>query len=717
MESDRVEEEFERFIELAQSGVAPDPEEFALGVPRVLRPALIRLCREHLELLDALQASSRPLACPDRVGPYLLERALGTGGMATVYQAVDARTGAACAVKILHPHLAQSLTQLKRLEIEHVVGAGLRHEHLIELAEFGEHDGYHYLAMVQVMDTSLAAEIAEQAGRASIVRDEIEARVQRAIEVCTAVGRALHFLHSKNIVHRDVKPQNILLGGDGGIRLSDYGLARVLSQGDNHLTRTGAPIGSPYYMSPEQVRARRFGVDHRTDIYSLGVVLYEMLALRRPFESEGVEQLYYDISFSAVRSPARFNPHFGRDLETICLKAMEKSPRDRYQTALEFVEDLENFTHLRAIRARRPGWWKRTGGWLSRHRVLGSGFGAATVGMLAVIGWHQWQARAAYAAGLPKLSVFTTVPGARVFAREQDVTTGVFGDARELGTTPLKGATCEPGIYRIVVRDSNGSFAELTRWLAPGVVVEVRPSLTAVAEQGGMIRVAGGPFRGGIAEGSRYPLGEYRVAPYFIDKYEVTVEEYRRFAVATGTALPSWWPQVVPATWRRRPATGITWVNARAYAEWAGKRLPTQREWDRAARGVDGRSYPWGDAEAQSVEELACVARIGGLDPDVVAWREAYARHACSVGAHPRDRSPDGVYDILGNAMEWVDAVGLSQWDGRQYPDMTTRCVRGSSFARPSTHNLRGLIDWEGATSVGRSDLGFRCAKSVNPVP
>ena len=146
------------------------------------------------------------------------------------------------------------------------------------------------------------------------------------------VGDALHYAHERGVIHRDVKPANLLLSGDGRLCLGDFGLARVAQEPG--MTVSGSFLGTPAYMSPEQVAAGRVKLDHRTDVYSLGAVLYEMLTLQRPFQGDSREQILTGILSKDPRPPRKINPHVSRsDLETICLKAMEKDPDRRYATA------------------------------------------------------------------------------------------------------------------------------------------------------------------------------------------------------------------------------------------------------------------------------------------------------------------------------------------------------------------------------------------------
>lgn len=186
-------------------------------------------------------------------------------------------------------------------------------------------------------------------------------------ELGAAVAEALDHAHEQGIIHRDVKPSNLMLDGRGKVWVTDFGLARI--EADTAMTMTGDLLGTLRYMSPEQAMAKRIVVDHRTDIYSLGVTLYELLTLRPAFDGESREEILRQIAFEEPTPPRRHDPNILNELETILLKAIEKNPADRYATAADLAADLRRYVADQPVKAKRPGAINRVGKWSRRHRA------------------------------------------------------------------------------------------------------------------------------------------------------------------------------------------------------------------------------------------------------------------------------------------------------------------------------------------------------------
>jgi eukaryotic-like serine/threonine-protein kinase len=272
-------------------------------------------------------------------GRYRLGRLLGRGGMAEVYEATDDVLQRPVAVKVLGGWLGDDGTFVERFRREALAAARLSHPELVAVYDTGSEDGLHYIVMELVPGETLADALAR------------DGRLEpgRATAIARAVARALAVAHAAGIVHRDVKPANVMLAPDGRARLMDLGIARSLDGED--LTRTTSILGSPNYLSPEQARGER--VDARSDLYSLGCVLYEMLAGRPPFDAESPVAVAYKHVHEDPSPPSAFAP-VPAGLDAVTLRAMAKDPAERFQTAEELDAALERGTDPIAPTATAP---------------------------------------------------------------------------------------------------------------------------------------------------------------------------------------------------------------------------------------------------------------------------------------------------------------------------------------------------------------------------
>jgi serine/threonine protein kinase len=373
------------------------------------------------------------------LGDFRLLREVGRGGMGVVYAAEQISLGRRVALKVLPFASTLDARQLQRFKNEAQAAACLHHTNIVPVYATGCERGVHYYAMQFIDGETLAAVIAElrrlgktepapRAGfndpdstgsYAPAPRDDESAAASQAAGLSTPAGavlvtegsarspaffravallavqaaHALEYAHQEGVVHRDIKPANLLVAtasplstGGEGVRLwvTDFGLAHCQSQAG--LTMTGDLVGTLRYMSPEQALAKRAVVDHRTDVYSLGVTLYELLTLEPAFGGRDREELLRQIAVEEPRPPRRLNPAVPAELETIVLKAMEKNPAERYATAQELADDLERFLKDEPIRARRPTAFQRVRKWSRRHRSVV----AAAAAVLAVLLLASW---------------------------------------------------------------------------------------------------------------------------------------------------------------------------------------------------------------------------------------------------------------------------------------------------------------------------------------
>lgn len=322
---------------------------------------------------DALrppEAGGLPGADPIRVfGDYELLEEIARGGMGVVYRARQRSLGRFVAVKTLLFGPTASPESVQRFRAEAAAAASLHHPNIVTIHEVGVHQGEHYLVMDLVDGPDLAKFIKDQPLPA-----------HRAAAYLQTVAEAIHHAHERGILHRDLKPSNVLIDGNDQPRVTDFGLAKRF-EGDSSLTLSGRVMGSPHYMPPEQAGATRHKVGRRSDVYALGAMLYHMLVGRPPFVGENLSQTLDQVLHHDPVSPRLVNPGVPRDLETICLKCLEKEPSRRYPTARALADELGRFQRHEPIQARPLSPPERLWRWARRKPTL-----AALVVLLHVVG-------------------------------------------------------------------------------------------------------------------------------------------------------------------------------------------------------------------------------------------------------------------------------------------------------------------------------------------
>jgi serine/threonine protein kinase len=340
---------------------------------------------------------------------YEIIHEVGRGGMGIVYEAVQRSLRRRVALKVLSIGATLDPRHLQRFRNEAQAAAQLQHPNIVPIFAVGCEQGVHYYAMRYIDGTTLAqlirdsqnsdSEVSEVAKHTVVARSpdratESDRRSQdgrgdrtttprattpvptaydatdfaRAATIGIQAAEALEHAHQMGVIHRDVKPANLLMDDNGQIWVADFGLARWPA--DHTITMSGDLLGTLRYMSPEQASARRGLVDHRTDVYSLGATLYELLTLQPVFQGEDRQELLHKILEDDPVPPSRLVRNIPRDLETILLKALSKQVQDRYATAQEFADDLRRFLNGQPIQARRPAIWERAGKWAGRHRSV-----------------------------------------------------------------------------------------------------------------------------------------------------------------------------------------------------------------------------------------------------------------------------------------------------------------------------------------------------------
>jgi serine/threonine protein kinase/Flp pilus assembly protein TadD len=403
---------------------------------RQLVPAL-RVLRDLSDSVTRRHAAAATLSeeCKaEALGDFRILREVGRGGMGIVYEAEQISLGRRVALKVLPFAATMDSRHLQRFQNEAHAAAQLHHTNIVPVYSVGCERGVHYYAMQFIDGQSLAEIIAARNDESRTTNDERmtndESRKAAPDTPQGAVGtqirhstlgllssfvirdssffrtiaefgiqaaEALDYAHEHGIIHRDIKPANMLVDAESRLWITDFGLAQV--QGDARMTMTGDLVGTLRYMSPEQALAKRVVVDHRTDVYSLGATLYELLTLKPAFSGTDRQELLRQIAFDEPRRPRHLERTIPAELETIVMKAMEKNPVDRYATALALAEDLRSWLEDRPIRARRPSLRQVAVRWARRHRPF---VWAASVVFLVVavlagangVWWLQKRARA-----------------------------------------------------------------------------------------------------------------------------------------------------------------------------------------------------------------------------------------------------------------------------------------------------------------------------------
>jgi WD40 repeat protein len=388
-----------------RAGRQPDVEDYARRHPELAEQ--IRALFPTLPGLDGVGAAppgaptvaaptlgapaDGPALAPGQVfNHFRIEGELGRGGMGVVYEAVHLALDKRVALKVLSGLGGRSADHLERFLREARTAAALHHTNIVPVFDSGQAGGLPYYAMEHIRGCGLEKVIAAlqradapcPAAAAPLVaagRANAPEYFRQVAALGAQAADALAYAHARGVIHRDVKPSNLLLDEQGVLWVTDFGLARRTD--DPALTHSGAVVGTPRYMSPEQAGGGKQPVDHRTDVYSLGATLYELVTKQSPFAGEQPVDVLVQVLERAPPLPRRVNPGVPRDLETVLLKAMARRPNDRYTNADELAEDLRRFLRHEPVRARRIGPLGRTVRWCRRNPALA----AVTAAALAVI--------------------------------------------------------------------------------------------------------------------------------------------------------------------------------------------------------------------------------------------------------------------------------------------------------------------------------------------
>jgi serine/threonine protein kinase len=623
----------------------------------------------------------------------ILER-LGEGGMATVYKAYDARLDREVAIKVIRrdafpPDQMDML--MKRFERESKSLAKLSHPNIVGVLDYGEFDGSPYLVMEYLSGGTLR----ERLGKPFPWRE--------AVQMILPIANALEYVHDRSIINRDIKPSNILMTDKGQPMLTDFGLVKLFgdeAKEGTHLTSSGTGLGTPDYMAPEQWTGE---TTTQSDLYSLGVVLYEMITGHRPYTADTPAGVLLKQATEPLPLPTRYITDLPHDVESVVLKALAKDPKNRYTDMRAFVSELQNLlsgrevmaslTKVETLREQMTG--------AHRKRVVSPAAPQPSQPMriLPIL------------AGLGVLGLIVVVGAFLFFA-----SSGMFAAPTATPTEKVL-----PSLTATIVQLTEVPQSTVVPTETALPTETPFPSEITDANNVTMIFIPAGEFTMGSNDtgdvGSQ-PAHTVNLAAFYIDKYEVTNEMYDaciyRSSAAGGKCQK---PQRLSSAknvnyfgnevFKDYPVVYITWKMAKTYCEWRGARLPTEAEWEKAARGADAnRIYPW------DKNILDCgYANYGDCIGDTT-----------SVKQYEIGKSIYGLYNMAGNVWEWTSSLSkpypYNAADGREDPTTSgNRIVRGGGWSAFGGNAKNIRVDTRLPRDPGYAGtlVGVRCARSEYP--
>lgn len=633
------------------------------------------------------------------VGKFEILKEVGRGGYGIVYKAHDQGLNRTVALKILHPVLLIDENFVSNFKTEAQIAAKLNHPNLVQIYEFGEEDGRIYFVMSYMAVGSLKDLLIRKGALPN----------EQALKILAQIGAGLAYAHHQNIVHRDLKPANILFDDLGNVHISDMGLAKIIHK-DGSISMSGSAGigGTPSYMAPEVWQGKE--TSPATDIYGLACIFVEMISGQVLFKGESIPEIMLK-HFEPLKLPAEVPTSW----VAILRKALEKDPEDRYQNVEDFVSEMQN-AQVNLANSAEPEPIKQSQPLMNSHSFEKHS---------AQNGKAQDQTQnfekpppEKHVSNSNEKGVFFLILFSIV------IIVAMYGFYQLGKNAQMPHPVNPPPEYLEIVVTSTDLPAEPaeptltatptpTETLTPTATTKPTIGASMLREKDGaeMIYIPEGSFEMGNNSGleDEKPLREVTLDGYWIDKFEVTNGLYQKCVSEGVCKEPSQFDSTSRAnyydnpTYNNYPVIFVDWNQAKTYCQWAGADLPSEAQWEKAARGTNGSEFPWGNARPNRP-----ISNF--VDPNILDTNE--------VGLYPEGASFYGVMDMAGNVWEWVDdwynaGYDPNETENPQGPETGEyRIRRGGGWYSESRHlRLAYRSNYALPEAVDRG-VGFRCAVS-----